>query len=99
VEERVLPVPPFDSKIEEVIGMQITITLRGHLVKYLNGEKQRVVEVPEGTNAGDALKTIGIDWEETRNFGFAAINSHRVMIDAPLKEGDVLKAYPRISGG
>ncbi len=79
--------------------MKITISLRGHLVRHFDGEKQRVVDIPEGLNAGEALKTVGIDWETARNFGFVAINSHRVMIDAPLKEGDELKAYPKISGG
>lgn len=94
-----MPVPPFDSKIKEVMIMRITISLRGHLVKHFEGEKQRVADVPDGCSAGDALKAVGIDWENLKNFGFVAINSHRVMIDAPLKEGDELKAYPKISGG
>jgi len=79
--------------------MNITISLRGPLIKYFDGEKERVVEVPDGCTAEDALRTVGIDWKVIKNFGFVAINSHRVMIDAPLSEGDELKAYPKITGG
>lgn len=79
--------------------MKITITLRGSLIKYLQGEKERIVEVPDSCTAEEALKTIGVDWTQIKNFGFVAINSQRVMIYDKLKEGDELKAYPKISGG
>jgi len=79
--------------------MKITITLRGTLKKYLNGEKERTVEVPEGCSCDEALQTIGINYKEIPSFGFVAINSMRVMIYDPLKEGDELKAYSKISGG
>lgn len=79
--------------------MKITITLRGSLTKYFQGEKERTVEVPDHCTAEEALKTVGIDWTQIKNFGFVAINSQRVMIYDQLKEGDELKAYPKISGG
>jgi len=79
--------------------MKITIQLRGSLTKYFNGEKVRSVEVPDDCTAEEALKTVGIDWTAIRNFGFVAVNSRRVMIYDRLKEGDELKAYPKISGG
>lgn len=79
--------------------MQITIQLRGSLVKYFEGEKARSVEVPEGCTAEEALKTVGIDWTAISNFGFVAVNGKRVMIHDQIKEGDELKAYPKISGG
>ena len=79
--------------------MKISISLRGHLVKYFAGDITREVELPEGTTCDQALKAVGIDWRETRSFGFVAINSHKVLIDHVLKDGDELKAYPKISGG
>jgi len=79
--------------------MKITITLRGSLTKYLQGEKERIVEVPDSCTAEEALKTIGIDWTQIKNFGFVAVNGRRVMIYDKLIEGDELKAYPKISGG
>ncbi|MBR0597896.1 MoaD/ThiS family protein [Sinanaerobacter chloroacetimidivorans] len=79
--------------------MKITITLRGSLLKFFNGERERQVEVPDGCTAEEALKTVGIDWTKIKNFGFVAINGQRVMIYDKLKEGDELKAYPKISGG
>lgn len=79
--------------------MKITITLRGTLLKFFEGDKERVVEVPENCTCEDALKSVGIDWTQIKNFGFVAINSKRVMISDCLKEGDELKAYPKISGG
>ena len=79
--------------------MKIKISLRGPLVKYFGGEKERIVEVPDGCSAEEALRTVGIDWTQIKNFGFVAINSKRVMIYDSLKEGDELKAYPKISGG
>ncbi len=79
--------------------MKITISLRGSLLKFFDGEKERTVEVPDNCTAEEALKTVGIDWQQIKNFGFVAINSQRVMIYDHLKEGDELKAYPKISGG
>lgn len=79
--------------------MKITITLRGSLRKYLGGEKEREVDIPDGCDAAEALKAIGIDWRTTQGFGFVAVNNMRVMIDSKLAEGDVLKAYSKISGG
>lgn len=79
--------------------MRIKILLRGSLVKYFNGEKERMAEVPDGCTAEEALRTVGIDWTQIRNFGFVAVNSKRVMIHDALEEGDELKAYPKITGG
>jgi len=79
--------------------MKITISLRGTLIKFFDGEKKRTVEVPDGCSAEEALRVVGIDWQQVKNFGFVAINSKRVMIYETLKEGDELKAYPKISGG
>jgi hypothetical protein len=79
--------------------MEITITLRGTLIKYFEGTRDRKIDVPESCTAGDALKLAGIDWETIANFGFVAINGNRVMIFHPLQEGDEVKAYSKISGG
>ena len=79
--------------------MKITIQLRGSLVKYFQGDKERLVEVPDNCSAEEALKAVGIDWTAIKNFGFVAVNGNRVMIYDHLHEGDVLKAYPKISGG
>jgi len=79
--------------------MRIIISLRGSLTKFFDGEKERVAEVPDGCSADEALRAVGIDWRQIKNFGFVAINSKRTMIYDTLKEGDELKAYPRISGG
>lgn len=79
--------------------MKITITLRGTLKKYLNGEKEQSVDVPDACTCDEALQTIGIHYKEIPSFGFVAINGMRVMIYDRLKEGDELKAYSKISGG
>lgn len=79
--------------------MKITISLRGTLVKYFNGEKERVVEVPDNCTCDEALKTVNMDYREVKRFGFVAINGKRVMIHDRLSEGDQLKAYSSISGG
>ena len=79
--------------------MEITISLRGSLKKFFDGETERCAEVPDGCSAEEALRTVGIDWRQIKNFGFVAINSKRVMITDTLNAGDELKAYPKISGG
>jgi hypothetical protein len=79
--------------------VKIKISLRGSLVKYFDGEKEKIVDVPDGCSAEEALLAVGIDWRQIKNFGFVAINSKRVMIYDTLKEGDELKAYSKISGG
>lgn len=79
--------------------MTITITLRGALTKYFDGQRDRKIEVPDGCSADEALKLAGIQWDKIDNFGFVAINGKRVMIFDRLKDGDELKAYSKISGG
>ena len=79
--------------------MEITVTLRGTLTKYFEGERERIIDVPEGCTAEEALKLCGIDWTKIDNFGFVAINGMRVMIFDKLKKGDEIKAYSKISGG
>mgnify|MGYP000951970813 CR=1 FL=1 len=79
--------------------MKITIQLRGSLTRFFQGEKERTAEVPDNCSAEEALKAVGIDWTAVKNFGFVAVNGKRVMIYYKLREGDELKAYPKISGG
>ena len=79
--------------------MEITISLRGTLLKYFDGEKERIVQVPLHCTCDEALKTVGMDYKQIKRFGFVAINGKRVMIDDKLQEGDQLKAYSSISGG
>lgn len=61
--------------------MTIKILLRGTLPKYLNGEKERIVEVQKGLNCDEVLKSQGMDYKEIPRFGFVAVNGLRVMID------------------
>ncbi|HPO04143.1 MAG TPA: MoaD/ThiS family protein [Bacillota bacterium] len=79
--------------------MVITIKLRGSLIKYFNGQREKTIEVPLDCSAEEALKLAGIDWPKIENFGFVAINGKRVMIYDKLQDGDELKAYSKISGG
>jgi len=78
--------------------MKIKVLLRGFLVKYFDGEKERVIEVEDGLSARQVVEGLGIQIEH-KSFGFVAINGMRVMIDEHLKDGDELKIYPRLSGG
>ena len=79
--------------------MKVTITLRGTLKKYFGDDKERVYEVPEGGTCDEALKIAGIDYREIKNFGFVSVNNKRVMIDDRLNDGDLLKAFSKVSGG
>ncbi|MCL1809627.1 MAG: hypothetical protein FWG42_07690 [Clostridiales bacterium] len=79
--------------------MVVTILLKGSLAKFFNGEKEKTVDLPDGCSCEEALLACGIDWKQEKNFGFVAINSKRVMICDILRDGDELKAYPKISGG
>ena len=78
--------------------MKIKVLLRGFLVKYFDGEKERVIEVEDGLSARQLVEGLCIQIEH-KSFGFVAINGMRVMIDEHLKDGDELKIYPRLSGG
>lgn len=79
--------------------MKVTISLRGTLIKLLDGERDRVVEVPEQCTCDEALRSIGMDYTQIKRFGFVAVNGKRVMIHDRLQDGDELKAYSSISGG
>ena len=79
--------------------INITITLRGTLRKYMPGETERRVQVPDNCTCDEALQTIGIHYKDIKSFGFVAVNGMRVMIHDRLKEGDELKAYSKVSGG
>ena len=73
--------------------------MRGTLKKYFGDDKERVYEVPEGCTCDEALQIAGLNYREIKNFGFVSVNNMRVMIDSPLHDGDLLKAFSRVSGG
>jgi hypothetical protein len=75
--------------------MKVDILFRGIYRK----RGQVSIDLPDGSTCADALRAVGIDWETDQSFGFASVNSRRVMIDDPLKDGDVLKAFSKIGGG
>lgn len=79
--------------------MKVTITLRGTLKKYFGEDKERVYDVPEGCTCDEALQIAGLNYKEIKNFGFVSVNNMKVMIDDELHEGDLLKAFSRVSGG
>lgn len=79
--------------------MKVTISLRGVLKKKFPEIKDKIVEIPEGSTCEDALESVGIFYKEIDNFGFVSVNSKRVMIYDELSDGDLLKAYSRVSGG
>ena len=55
--------------------------------------------MPEGCTCDEALQIAGLNYKEIKNFGFVSVNNMRVMIDDELHEGDLLKAFSRVSGG
>jgi hypothetical protein len=78
--------------------IQVRILLRGTLRKLLDGG-ETVVSIPDGATCEDALLAAGLNWRELPSFGFVSVNGLRVMIDSPLKGGDLLKAFSRVGGG
>lgn len=79
--------------------MKVTVTLRGVLQKKFPNVQDEIIDVPDGTTCEQALEKVGIYYKEVKNFGFVSVNNKRVMIHDELHEGDMLKAYSRISGG
>lgn len=79
--------------------MKVKIRLRGTLKKYFGDDFERTVEVPEGCTCDQALQAAGLNYREIKNFGFVSINNKRVMIDDRLNDGDLLKAFSKVSGG
>lgn len=79
--------------------MKVTITLRGTLKKYFGEDKERVYEVPDNCTCDEALQVAGLNYREIKNFGFVSVNNKRVMIDDRLNDGDLLKAFSKVSGG
>jgi hypothetical protein len=57
------------------------------------------VDLPPGATCSDALHAAGLDWEHDASFGFVSVNGLRVMIDAQVADGDVVKAFSRVGGG
>jgi sulfur carrier protein ThiS len=78
--------------------IEVKILLRGTLRRLIEGGETSVA-LPEGATCEDALLSIGIDWREVPSFGFVSVNGMRVMITDTLNDGDLLKAFSRISGG
>jgi len=78
--------------------MKITLLLRGTLRKRIDGG-QVSIDLPDGSTCSDALHTAGLDWENDPSFGFVSVNGMKVMIDSPLSDGDLLKAFSKVGGG
>lgn len=79
--------------------MKVTILFKRTMTKYAGGKERIEIELAENCTCDEALKTLGIDYREIPRFGFVAVNNMRVMIDTRLKDGDVMKVWPKVSGG
>ena len=79
--------------------MVITIMPKGTLGRFFDRKKEFTVEVPDGCTCAEALRCAGMDWETCPSFGFVSVNGMKVLIDSPLEDGDLLKAYSNVSGG
>lgn len=80
--------------------MKVKIVLKGwYQAKLWDGEKERIVEVPEGTTCDEALRTQGINYKEIPRFGFVALNKKRVLIDQVVHDGDEMHVYHKMNGG
>jgi sulfur carrier protein ThiS len=79
--------------------MKIKIVLKAWLPKLWDGEKERWIEVPEGTTCEQALESQGIYYQEISRFGFVSLNGKRVLIDHLLQDGDEMNVFPRMNGG
>ena len=76
----------------------VRILMRGTLKKLVPGG-EATVTLPDSSTCAEALAAIGIDWKDIPSFGFVSVNGMRVMIDSALRDGDLLKAFSKVSGG
>lgn len=79
--------------------MKITIELQGMLKKFAGWKAKHIVEVPAKSTLFDALNKISPDVTESKRFGFAIIDGKKIKENAPLKEGDKIKIFPKSFGG
>lgn len=79
--------------------MRVIIYPRGIVKRYFGFDQQKELEVPEHLTVAGLLKEIGFEWENCSGFGFVAVNGKRVCVNEPLKDGDIVKIYPRVFGG
>lgn len=78
--------------------MEIKVKLKGYLVRYFDGDKERIIKMDDGLSIKEAVKNLGLD-PHSKKFGFVAVNGQRSNIEEMLVDGDELKIYPRMSGG
>lgn len=81
--------------------MQVKVSLRGHLVQMVAGERFRdssgeTVIVPTHSSIADLLAQVGL---QLKDVGFVARNGVACRVDSALSDGDEVAVFPILAGG
>ena len=76
--------------------IEIKVTLMASLNKYFDGQKSRVISLPENSTMDELLNIIGLS--ET-TITLVMINGKKAARDNILHQNDEITLYPHISGG
>ncbi len=77
--------------------MQVAVEVMGQFKnRAFAGRKALVVELPDGSRVGDAIRAVGLEHDEEWN---ASIDGRLVEADRVLLDGEVLFIFTAIAGG
>ena len=79
--------------------MKVTILLQGMLKKFAGWKARHVVEIKENETLYQVLSRLGINANDSKAFGFAIIDGKKIKGDAVLKDGNIVKVFPKSFGG
>jgi molybdopterin converting factor small subunit len=80
--------------------MKVTLKFAGMMQKFVGWKKEIILELPEGATLETALAEVGIEWGQTKGFGFAMIDKKVIKDkDYVMSPGDTAKLFARSYGG
>ena len=81
---------------DEGKSIRIGVVLQAGLRKYLNGEKERTVELPADATIGDLVEALGMGEDDVWIIG---LNGRLAGRADRLEDGDRVEFYEPVAGG
>jgi hypothetical protein len=69
------------------------------LKKFAGWKARHILELDEDETLYSALNKLGINMKESKAYGFAIIDGKKIKEDTVLKDGNIIKVFPKSFGG
>jgi molybdopterin converting factor small subunit len=78
------------------MSLKVTVSLRGPLSRFLQGDRPEELQFPEGAAVADILARLSLPREKT---SLITVNGTKASLEKRLNDGDQVVIFPPVAGG